>query len=826
MGKQLQSAGRRMRLADDRVPRDELYELLRSIGRRARGLEAWRLTQFVPQMLKEQAFARHVPHSEGDARSEDVFVSCLRKALDRMSSPRARLLAELGLAAHERYHGKTIAERIEVLDHAIRADESWRFGDVEVRLRSLHGFSIESWGTESPAVYRELAQRLRELPSDADRIAEQSPAGGDSNSASDDETHTQLDSRCLAAPYVARPGLDDALSEILNISDEAWRWERRRTVFLYGEPGTGKSRFAREHLGRSGAVFLSADSEEALALSVLRLFDRLGTNRGVVRSSLDVMHRFHQLLAETDIRTTVCIDGIHRDSPWLTQLPRTPRSLIVIVTDKPPANESAPAIRIPELTHDESEAMIHNLSPQLDSIAACRLAFALGGRARVIDQACALLNRERELDAREYALSLLEDIETTLAATEPPSDRALALLYRRMVTDLQHHPSALTLLDYLAFSAHPNTTERCAAAYLAGEAGAVKSAGTRPRLAFLAAVRPLIDLGLVQTGDDRYCLDSLTGRLLRAQRHASARTVATRLIGAALVNDDTLLGVQDLRDLGWSAPDIAAHFAGIFAMFMRVDFTLVATTRMPSHSTGSHPDISPLMNPVVGGIWESLFYVVRLAEIQPSVLGPKGQLGRFGRLPLDHLLLIWKELSAGASGTLPLPPTRELLDVMQSPVSVQDLTAWRGTLGYPPLTGKRAIRDWQLVYALYHVVAARHPVPESTEASHSQPCQPSKVDANDGFHSDTALGHEGESDEPELRCPAAIPERVWLKLSCDEQRNAIEALEAGTAARLSPRGPSGRDLANELHRMVKMTRMTEAIVRRGRHAHAQSDCSC
>ena len=79
---------------------------------------------------------------------------------------------------------------------------------------------------------------------------------------------TFVSSSRRAAPFIPRPSLDEQFNHLWNTAPTGSDWARPNVLCLIGEIGTGKSRYVRELLAPSKAVWINAESVDALSRSL------------------------------------------------------------------------------------------------------------------------------------------------------------------------------------------------------------------------------------------------------------------------------------------------------------------------------------------------------------------------------------------------------------------------------------------------------------------------------------------------------------------------------------------------------------------------------
>jgi hypothetical protein len=512
---------------------------------------------------------------------------------------------------------------------------------------------------------------------------------------------SSLDTR--ATPYVLRTELADAIERLLATADQDWRWRRRNTIYLIGEPGTGKSRLAREHFADRDSVVLQADSADALLLSITKVLDARGGLDSTTTSAYALRRGFAALLCDASAPEIVILDGYADVGAVDDLLPDVTRSWIIVTGSAAPPEDHAPVVSVEELTNEESEQLISEQCPELDERARSIITITMGGRVRALNQACALLNQFGDIDVYDFCRSVRRDVTSVLDASAPRGEQTLSSIYRRMLSNLQHEKRALELLDFLAFAGHSNLTERCAMAYLVVNPGFYMTNETTARLRYVSAMRPLLELGIVHVNGSRVYLDTLTAQIIRRLRHENRRHTAACIYGYATSSkiDQGAWEACDLIDAGWEPEDVASYFASHATAMVRLDaYLLISDT--PSED--ELEEIGTADEFLIDPLWELIFITARQGQLTYGKAYAEVLASTVKRRSSGDFLYTWMQISKGrkaASGSVSTPPPQFLLDLLETgPPTPDDMNDWRETLGMPRLKSPKAIERWVQTYSL------------------------------------------------------------------------------------------------------------------------------
>lgn len=111
------------------------------------------------------------------------------------------------------------------------------------------------------------------------------------------------------APFISRAALAEQFNQLWRSVGDGSGWRRPNTICLVGEPGTGKSRFAQELPALTGAVWINAESPDALYSSLADALDAYRASTTLLDMAA-LKRAFAELLTEQGGPDLVVIDGI------------------------------------------------------------------------------------------------------------------------------------------------------------------------------------------------------------------------------------------------------------------------------------------------------------------------------------------------------------------------------------------------------------------------------------------------------------------------------------------------------------------------------------
>jgi hypothetical protein len=158
-------------------------------------------------------------------------------------------------------------------------------------------------------------------------------------------------------PFIPRPSLDEQLNRLWNSEITGAVWHRTNTLCLVGEPGTGKTRYVKELPVTSDAVWINAESADALSFSLANMLEPHGIPTAMLDTSA-LKREFAKLLARPDGPKLVVIDGINDPQEIDIFLPLATPAQLIITSRTRPSDDWAPILHVGELTPNEATAMV------------------------------------------------------------------------------------------------------------------------------------------------------------------------------------------------------------------------------------------------------------------------------------------------------------------------------------------------------------------------------------------------------------------------------------------------------------------------------------
>jgi hypothetical protein len=354
-------------------------------------------------------------------------------------------------------------------------------------------------------------------------------------------------------PFIPRPSLDEQFNALWSTALTNARWKRPDVLCVVGEPGTGKTRYVKELLGTTGAVWIEAEPADALCASLGAALQTYG----VPVSSLDTSarkHEFSKLLARTDGPTLVVVDGISDPEEIDAWLRRSTRARLIITSQTCPADSWSPILHVGEMKPSEATAMVTSLPPASGEREAGSLAASLGYRPIAIVQASAFIRSSPGWSITDLVSELARDTAMTLQSLPERSNVALTSLYEEIIKTLKEkHPASHKLLRLLAFVPPIYVPRKLVTGFLAGhlliEENERKTLGLRYR----SVTRPLRELCLLEESSSGIRLNSLTKKLLWDLIWPDLLVIIQEYNAATDGVDEF-----ELDDLGWSPEEIAS----------------------------------------------------------------------------------------------------------------------------------------------------------------------------------------------------------------------------------------------------------------------------
>jgi hypothetical protein len=213
--------------------------------------------------------------------------------------------------------------------------------------------------------------------------------------------------------------------------------------------------------------------------------------------------------------------------------------------------------RADDLVMESAEAveLVATLLPETDSQDHFRLAWTLGNRKYVIEQACAFLSQESRMNVLEFCRLVARDAGVTIDSLAIQEDRALTVIYQRIADRLsRENPRSLRLLEALAFVSHRNVPIEYLASHLLREPFIRRADVSFAVMTFQVAARPLLSYGLIQIDGSLVNMNSLTQAVFRSLFWDRIGEICDQLVNLFDIR------FEQLRDNGWGAFTSAGRF--------------------------------------------------------------------------------------------------------------------------------------------------------------------------------------------------------------------------------------------------------------------------
>jgi hypothetical protein len=517
----------------------------------------------------------------------------------------------------------------------------------------------------------------------------------------------------VTAPYIIREQLLGRIEVLWELSSSDWIWQTSRRICVIGEPGSGKSSYVRESCNSESLAWINAATVDSLTQTIADVLENYGVDASHASVSA-LKHEFGKLLCRDDGPKLVVIDDMD-DPMQLDQfLPRQTRTRLVVTSCQQPTEDWAPCIYVGEMNHNEATEMVEAHCPDLSVEQCAQLGGMLSGRPLAIAQACAYLNRNADVDVDQFCRALSEDTTAALNPLGERSELTLVATYQQILEKvLTQHPKSIDLLEFLAFVGHANVTPRCLLSYLAKNPRNLRDDDIRIRLTYSAAMRPLVELCLIQVEKTYIRLSPLTRALYRNLLHSRQDALQDRIFTFFSYDRDHLLSEVDLFDLGWPERDIASYLQCRALYTLRVAMLDVEDASAMDIADFSETISAPDQPAGDGGIlfdhflethWETLYLLCRfLSTPEGSFL--LASTDRTDRDTWDDFFERVDIISGGAAiARSPVAPelAERLMAIFYAELaSKEEIDAWLS--GYNMSMGKAdyQLARWQRIYNFY-----------------------------------------------------------------------------------------------------------------------------
>lgn len=380
-------------------------------------------------------------------------------------------------------------------------------------------------------------------------------------------------------PFIPRPSLDEQLNRLWNSEVTGAVWHRTNTLCLVGEPGTGKTRYVKELPVTSDAVWINAESADALSFSLANMLEPHGIPTAMLDTSA-LKREFAKLLARPEGPKLVVIDGINDPQEIDIFLPLATPAQLIITSRTRPADDWAPILHVGEMAPNEAAAMVQSLLPTVGAPDAANLAASLGCRPLAIEQTWAFLSRSPKLTVAEFASALARDVAVVLQSLPSRPDAALTVIYRRTFATLrENHPVSYQILEVLAFLPPLYIPRNLIMGFLAQRLPIEENEKAFFELSYAAAIAPLRETSLLEETDLGIRINSLTQGMLQDVAWPHIMEIIEHY-KTTTEGIDTYGNTFDLYDFGWTSREIASMWVIDRLFFVIVDE--VAAAKSPA----------------------------------------------------------------------------------------------------------------------------------------------------------------------------------------------------------------------------------------------------
>lgn len=402
----------------------------------------------------------------------------------------------------------------------------------------------------------------------------------------------------LADEFIGRPAYEQAIRQLRDAGE--------KHIWLWGDAGTGKTRLARaanrDRIAERAVPVLTARDERTLQDQMTNLIVQSGVDAAVVNPANRLV-LFLDQLNKGRLPQTLVFDDIPRGD-LVTTLTSTRGSFIIFTSiECPPPEYAGPSIEVRDMATSESEQMIRSRLLGIQDADLHMLNVALTGRPLAVEHSCSYL-RETGMSIVDYCTALARQPAHTLDAAGDAHGRTLTRVYDMILERLTDSFNSIRALDYVLFT-QPGLVTEDMVSYLwvdsldipSPEAAASMMRSmdslfvstldvhrwpgvTVPKVAQIpyvdpvamvglrAALRRLVDFGLIRSEDGRIVMHQLTRSILRALRQDHAADVFERVkktARALLAIDEWTPGEPLQGHLLLWAPHVARAVAQIDA---------------------------------------------------------------------------------------------------------------------------------------------------------------------------------------------------------------------------------------------------------------------
>jgi len=368
--------------------------------------------------------------------------------------------------------------------------------------------------------------------------------------------------------YVDRPRLDVHYNELVSTPEDEWHWQTKRRICIVGEPGVGKTWYAKHLAANFDSVWIDAGDPESMDSSIAKALEKYGAKASGGRVVRHI--NFVELLQRSNGPQLVILDNVAHPQE-IDNILSAPTNAWIISTSqvKPPINW-APALEVGSLEDNEALELMKRICPDINLEDCEGLTRILGGRAIAIAQVCTYVSTSSEITMGELLDTLERDTVLSMEVAAERVEAALSSVYGKIIRRLtKESPTSIRLLEMLAFGAPARVPEKVAAAYLV--AARPPTNQTHAKVAYLRAIAPLRELCLVEKGENGLYSHVLTRRLLRGLITSKrSRRNVLETWGKIKVTDD------------WNRIDNLSCALHSIVSYARIDFFSVPEVPIPT----------------------------------------------------------------------------------------------------------------------------------------------------------------------------------------------------------------------------------------------------
>jgi hypothetical protein len=259
--------------------------------------------------------------------------------------------------------------------------------------------------------------------------------------------------------FIPRPRLAADFDKVLSDADDL--------LCVIGEPGTGKTRFVREHTAARNPLWIDATSDVTLLDGMVQLLHDYGMETTSF-DSVRIKQAFRDLLTQKGAPELVVIDGIADPEALDPVIPMSATSQVIVTSCVHPP-KGWWVVHVPDMDGNEAAALAESLLPGFKEQDYHTLAAVFGYRPLLVTEACSLAEHRGMADLQLFCSGMRDRIALTRVKADwiDPNVPTLEAIYGEYVRLLSSEaPDSVELLRFLCFMAHRHIPAEFAMSYL------------------------------------------------------------------------------------------------------------------------------------------------------------------------------------------------------------------------------------------------------------------------------------------------------------------------------------------------------------------------